>query len=490
MRNLLLLAAFFGLSCDTFLEANPSYCGSDADCQTGLVCDLAHHRCTDPVISGDPQLTGISPGAAKRQGGGTITLTGSGFRDGMQVDVNGTLVPATFVSATTLTFTAPAAPSLCGPVPVYVQRDGQPIAGKVELRYRYSTLSMGTAAQQAVVTGTKVLGVAELTGDDLSDVALATDAGIAIATTVSGAIGTVQKHGTSSYNRVKFADVDGDGVRDVVAVGNTQVDFFRGTGFAQGSGNIFSGGTLADLAVGNLGSPAVTNYVTLPTNVAAVSSYVYSKLMNSFGQSGVIIGSFEQGATSAIVDDLNNDGVGDIAIGQQDTSAVVICRGVGSIMGFDCVTSVQSLGGDPAQLATIVEGNRTRLLVTSKLSSNGNLAVVSFDSDGTAHQESYGSFAGVPIGLFGEDMDCDGLKDIVIYATGSNALSVYNGLGDGKFEKTPESIPLNLNLGTTNMDDIYSLGLGKFNGDSKPDLAALKVSGGARSLLGMLNTSD
>jgi len=55
-----------------------------------------------------PVVQGISPTSGPEGGGNTVTITGSNFKVGAQVDFGGKLVPANVTSATQLTATVPA----------------------------------------------------------------------------------------------------------------------------------------------------------------------------------------------------------------------------------------------------------------------------------------------------------------------------------------------------------------------------------------------
>lgn len=65
-----------------------------------------------------PTVQGINPPKGPEAGGGTVTITGSNFKVGAQVDFGGKLVPANVSSATSLTCTVP--PGSVGSVQVTV----------------------------------------------------------------------------------------------------------------------------------------------------------------------------------------------------------------------------------------------------------------------------------------------------------------------------------------------------------------------------------
>jgi len=65
-----------------------------------------------------PTVQGINPDKGPESGGGTVTITGTNFKVGAQVDFGGKLIPANVTSATSLTCTVPA--GSVGPVKVTV----------------------------------------------------------------------------------------------------------------------------------------------------------------------------------------------------------------------------------------------------------------------------------------------------------------------------------------------------------------------------------
>jgi hypothetical protein len=69
--------------------------------------------------------------------------------------------------------------------------------------------------------------------------------------------------------------------------------------------------------------------------------------------------------------------------------------------------------------------------------------------------------------LLTEDLDCDGLKDVIVYSANASTIDVYSNTGNGGFETTPQTVPLNGN--------ILSISVANLNADdTKPDLAVLR----------------
>ena len=72
-----------------------------------------------------------------------------------------------------------------------------------------------------------------------------------------------------------------------------------------------------------------------------------------------------------------------------------------------------------------------------------------------------------------DDINCDGLRDLVVYGNRDNVLRVFSNLGNGSFSMIPEMLNLNLVLGGGMMDDVFAVAIGDFNGDGLPDVATV-----------------
>jgi len=86
------------------------------------------------TITGAPTLSAITPSTTTAGASFTMTLKGTGFIDGSQVSVGGTLLPASFVSSTSLTANIPGSSILtAGSYPVLVVSPGGSRTNSVNL---------------------------------------------------------------------------------------------------------------------------------------------------------------------------------------------------------------------------------------------------------------------------------------------------------------------------------------------------------------------
>src|SRR5438094_1845721 len=88
-----------------------------------------------------------------------------------------------------------------------------------------------------------------------------------------------------------------------------------------------------------------------------------------------------------------------------------------------------------------------------------------------------------PVAGKAADFNGDGKLDIAVVNSGSNDISILLGNGDGAFQPAQ-----NFALGSSQTLVPTDIALGDFNGDGKPDLAALSIYGGTVSIL--VNNGD
>ncbi len=121
--------------------------------------EFAQSTTTSSILSyaGAPTISSVSPAQVQAAGGQTVTVTGGGFRSGARVFLDATEVaPVTVLSATSLTFTAPA--HAAGAVDVKVQDEyGQSSTSVDALAYVTLAVTSVTPAVGPGTGGTLVL---------------------------------------------------------------------------------------------------------------------------------------------------------------------------------------------------------------------------------------------------------------------------------------------------------------------------------------------
>lgn len=494
MKRWLLLAWLSGSSCSLLVE-NPDYCENDFKClgsPLGPLCDVTHHRC---VPEGSlTRLDNISPTSGKRAGGTVLTLSGVGFTKSMRLRVGDQTLPTTYISPTELVATMPLAPAVCGPVTVQlVGADNQLVTGQLQYQYRNVTLSVGTAAVLPTVSATaRTIATAKLNGNQSFDLVTANQVapGISIfAGMGNGSFGSPNNLTGQGYVDVKLADIDGSGI-GILGRTSDEIDYFRGPSFSSTRTAVINFSANAGFAIGDLNISAGPEVVVIPNAMDKMAGYNIGSTATMFAVPAPNLGLLTGNGTQVLIDDLNGDGFGDVAVGMQN-SALLVCLGSAS-MGFVCTEALVNLPGPVVQLASMQVGatGPRSLFVMSALASSGALFIVQSSSFG-AIPPLFASFADAPKFLRLEDYDCDGNKDIVVYVSKENLLRVFLNQGNGSFDSTPTLVPLNLNLGMGLVDDVTSLTFGDWNGDSSVDVALLKSSISDSSVNGLtfLNTS-
>ena len=117
-------------------------------------------------------------------------------------------------------------------------------------------------------------------------------------------------------------------------------------------------------------------------------------------------------------------------------------------------------------------GNQDDLIVVTNNGPSNPGSIFMALSQGTSFVTTrFGSTLDTPKLLVTEDLDCDGLKDILVYSTSGThtvTIDVYSNTGNGGFAATPQTLTLT--------DSILSIAVANLDGDDKPDLAVLHTT--------------
>jgi hypothetical protein len=169
------------------------------------------------------------------------------------------------------------------------------------------------------------------------------------------------------------------------------------------------------------------------------------------------------------------DGNPDIATAVRANQAVFVLLGSGD-GSFPTPATVFSapdpLRQQPPALLAVLDvdqDGRDDLIVATDAQSDGSLTLALSRGAG---------FVTTPIApvlptpqiLLTEDLDCDGLKDIILYNSGGNQISVYLNSGVGGFISTPQMITVTnavLSMAVANLDAT----------DLRPDIVVLSQTG-------------
>lgn len=486
MKNWLFLSSVFSLSC--LLIPNPRYCDVNTPCADGQVCP-ASNTCavTDPSAAA---ITGVSSPIGSPDGG-TLTLSGRNLVAGMQVLVNGTVVPTTFLSATSLQFALPPAAGSCGvrmAVLTAQTADHQPIFGQQQITYKYSTVSF---TLRGVPTSTDInataITAAPIYKSMINDILLIADTKTYILPArgdLNFSTANLIIPGTVSHTDILATDLDGDKIIDLALKSSTSIDIYAGTNdtgpsFVQ-KPSINPGVNIPAFVAENLDGIGQKDIILIADNPPQMKLHKFS----NFSYSASFINSLSNRGVGIVVDDFNNDQILDAVITIPVTQAIFFTYGNGSGSFGPLVNSI-AVGGPPALIAKLDANLDGKLdLVTATNSSvDGQLILLQNQGSLNFSATSIAQISQAPTSLLTEDLDCDGLKDIILYNATDMQLSIYLNLGGSRFSATP----IQPNLG----GGFLSMALARFSTNvNKLDLALLQSSAGATKVVVYQNTSQ
>lgn len=321
--------------------------------------------------------------------------------------------------------------------------------------------------------------------------------------------------GSSGYgaNSVAAADVNGDGVPDVVvanmcesasncSTGNVAVLLGNGDGTLQPAVTYSSGGrTALSIAVADVNGDGIPDLLVAnegPTNRPDGGS----------GSVGVLLGkgngtfhpavmySTGMDTSSLSVADLNGDGKPDVVVTTTGTPSVNVLLNNGDGT-FQAPVSYATDGFIPTSvaIADVNEDGKPDLVVANWYS--GTLSVLLGNGDGTFQAAvTYSSGGASPDSVVIVDVNGDDIPDLVVANCGSSqngygcsrtdgVVSVLLGNGDGTFQPA-----VTFSSGAFNE---ISVAAADVNGDGKPDLLVVDQGGGTNgdgSVGVLLNNTD
>ncbi|MBL8678973.1 MAG: VCBS repeat-containing protein [Myxococcales bacterium] len=455
------------------LQTDSANCGS---CGNG--CGTL--ACTSGVCAGPPTLVSAEPAAvfgARRE---MVTLTGTRFREGVRVRINGREAEEVqFVSPTRITLRAPALGLAGGPAEVeVVNNDGLGAVSRTILRVIAVTTTFDAPVSTA--TGTSVFHVAvrDFDGDGLADVVAPRPDAMTVTLLRANAM-------------LRF---------DVAAnVTVTGAPFFPAVGE-------FTGDSRPDIAVAARDRRAV--FVLRNTG----AGFTASTISVGVAPSGLVVG------------ELTGDGAQDVLVGSSETSATMLAGGgdgsftatdyalgagmpfpslglvgsdartavLGAMAGSRGIVVARSLATTSREVTTYaIEGAALPIAIMADLDGRPPLDLLCSGSRGVAffaRGRTDGSFdaqmflsptlAGTAVGIAAQDVNGDGVVDVVVAGPGPR-VAVYPNEGNATFSPTP--------IVVTAPGTPSGVALGDVNGDGKLDLVVPQGAGSA--VLAYRNTS-
>ena len=288
---------------------------------------------------------------------------------------------------------------------------------------------------------------------------------------------------------VAIGDIDGDGKSDLAIINrsNYTVSILRNTGssgsvsfapkvdFTTGInpqsiaiGDIDGDGKL-DLAIGNLSGSSVS----VLRNLSSPSSVSFATKVD------FTVGTFPY---SVAINDLDGDGMSDLAIANRGSNTVSILRNTSVSSTISFAPKVDFATGFAPLFVAIgdINGDGKPDLATANNSSNSFSIFRNTSSIGTlnfAAKLDFGTGGTNPVSIVIGDMDGDGKLDLAETNFGNNTVSVFRNTGSNGTVNF--AILINFPSGTAPQ----SIALGDLDGDSKPDLAVANYLANSISVL-------
>jgi len=171
------------------------------------------------------------------------------------------------------------------------------------------------------------------------------------------------------------------------------------------------------------------------------------------------------GPADVVVEDLNGDGVPDIATVNTESSDVSVLLGVGS-GGFLAGSDISVSTGPVALSAGRIDGGNTMDLVVGHENSP-NLAILLGNGDGTFMPASLVPVAGAADDVAIGDLNGDGLNDVAVSHSNLDSVEVLFGNGDGTFAS-----PVAMEVGVLP----HAVTIADVSGSDAPDLLVANES--------------
>ncbi|MGE0434237.1 MAG: FG-GAP-like repeat-containing protein [Planctomycetota bacterium] len=423
-----------------------------------------------------PTITQIMPPYGNPLGGGSHSITGSGFVNNSPgtnvVTIGGQT--ATIVSVDSDTQLAVTSPALAyGSYDVVVSNTN----GSATLTNGYASRAYEPAADVTMANAqfASPAVVADFNTDAYPDIVFAAEGRIHFRPgDGSGTFTTAGTSLTGGHNvarKLAVADFDHDGDLDVAATfdfitnGSLVVAINDGTGtFTHATGSPFNGTPAAGVCTGDFDRDGWADIAWTRPNDNQL--HVWLGLGNVTFSIAPSSPYTLADARVVVSGDVNHDGIPDLAVTRRSAAVVEILLGDGT-GAFTAGTPV-AVASDPADL-TLADVDRDGNLDLVIAHTNSNTLTVRFGDGNAGFATSFTTTVSKAYSLAVTDVDRDGKPDIIVGTTGHDILAL---LGDGAGNFTP------LALDTLN-DTVTGIAVGDVDRDGAPDLVASVLSGAA-----------
>jgi hypothetical protein len=473
-------------------------------------CDATAASCENSALLGTAQLTPAGTASIKlRPPIGTHSIkavfTGTNGDGGSSsstqiVTITGTYSTTTTISAAgvpgNFTFTATVVgygengTGLTGGVSFEDTTNGNAVLGTATLGVSMPVQAFALPVSYGIGGDPDSVAVGDFNGDgepDLVAANLTTNTGVSVL--LGNGDGTFQNalgYPTNfSVYSVAVGDFNGDGKLDLVIVGSGDsvgVLLGKGNGTFQKEVDYPVGAFPISVAVGDLNGDGKLDLVVADSNSNAVSILL--------GNGDGTFQNQENYATgidpfSIALGDFNGDGNLDLAVTNyvSNTVSVLLGNGDGTFQG----QKTYATGSEPNSVAVgdFNGDGKLDLVVTNSYSNNNTVSVLLGNGNGTFQSQKTYATGVLPFSVAVGDFNGDGKLDLAVGDAGGavpnengfGTASILLGNGDGTFQK-----PMNY----VASGEPFSVAVGDFNQDGRPDLAVAEYPGGVSVLLNQL----
>jgi hypothetical protein len=487
MRKAFAVSAVIWASCSLFTEQNPSYCISDGQCGSPMVCNVQKHACElQETRPDDPVITAVSPSAAARQGGFEVTITGRNFDKVNQVlfaeTAGGNL---TVVSSTQLKVTVPPAPGACGLTTLTLRTsEGRAVRDSTHFRYRAANVQLGLAAGGvgSLNNSNNTPGPSLPTrpnGLDVDDLLVGysgVNSGfsyIGISGSGSFSVGSPIPTTSPLIEIKKLVQVKGiPGNGPSFLVGNLVDKIAMYTTPLNGAGGFMISSdqpvvsAYVDFGVGDFDNDGKDELVVLKSNGASTSVAMYFSNTSGAYTISTTGGPIAIGESGHLgIADFNGDRYSDIVLANKALTGigVLLNNKAGGFTGpevYDTPSSANNLIMADMDL----DGLTDIVVYGTSTTTNPAVAIYYSDGQGAFNVVNLDSVVGVASQVAVADFDCDGLPDLVVYD--GSRIKFYANTGKG----TQFGLPVDLGV-----YGIQSMAAGQFTTDHQNDLALVQA---------------